>query len=47
MSIVLADSVTFDADAEIGPLIRSVEGPLNSLSPVALDPCILTFDPSS
>jgi len=31
MSIVLADSVTLDADAEIGPLIRSVEGPLNSI----------------
>jgi hypothetical protein len=46
-SIVPADIITGDADTAIGPLTWSVDGPFTSTLPASLDPCIITFEPSS
>jgi hypothetical protein len=46
-SMAPADIVTGDADTAIGPLTCSIDGPFNSMLPASMDPCIVTFEPSS
>jgi hypothetical protein len=46
-SIAPADIATGDADTAIGPLTCSVDRPFTSMLPASLDPCMITFEPSS